>query len=679
MLCSLRLCFLIGVLVALCAARVERVDVQWSGPVLDGKAFGKTGAYEAARGVIHFSVDPNSSENSQIVDLKLAPVGADGEVKFSADFYLLWPQDPRKGNGTVLSEAVNRGNKLMLEFFQGAVRAAHPTGPEHFGDGFLMEQGFTLLWVGWQPDMPKNEGLVRVHLPVAKNADGSAIRGLVRSEVIVADRVYDYNLGDRDHQAYPVADAKDTRNVLTVRDTPQGSRAVIPRDKWKFARMENGKAVDDPTRVFLDGGFEPHRIYDVVYVAENPPVVGLGIAALRDSASYLKHAEGALFGVEDYHYERVIAFGVSQSGRLLRSLLYYGLNEDEDGRRAFDGILSHVAGGGRGSFNQRFAQPSRDGRPFAQFLYPIDIYPFSDKAQEDPETGRDEGILTRQTMHQDTVPKIFYTNSAYEYWGRAASQIHTTLDGKKDLELEDTTRIYMFAGTQHGVGPWTPKKQGSLQYGNNHDYMPPLRALLVALDAWVRNGKEPPLSQYPRFRDKNLTAPEKLKWPKIAGAPLVTNIQRAYRVDYGPRFLTEGIIDKEPPVGGKAFPLFVSQVDADGNELAGIRLPEITVPLATYTGWNPFDGKSGPSSQLTSMVGSFLPLPRDKAEARAKSDGRRPIEGRYASRDAYLKEARAAAQVLVRDGYLLERDVDGVVNRCARLWDWVMEQPAVGQ
>lgn len=673
-----RLCCMFAALLlaaSLAEARVDRVEVSWSGSVLDGKSFGKAGPYEALRGTIHFVADPDRPIDEEIADLDFAPKNDMDEVAFSADFYLLWPVDAAKGNGTVIVDVANRGNKLLLDFFHGAVRAADPQLPEHFGDGFLMERGYTLLWVGWQFDVPQREGLVRVNVPVARNLGGTPIRGLVRSEILVADRVSDYSLGDRDHPAYPAADINSEENVLTVRDTPTGPRTVIPRERWKFGRMQDGQVVEDLTRVYLEGGFEPHRIYDLVYVAENPPVAGLGIAALRDAASYMKHADEPLFGVQDYRYERVIGFGVSQSGRLLRTLLYHGMNEDEDGNRAFDGILAHVAGGGRGSFNHRFAQPSRDGHPFAKFLYPADIYPFSDEEQEDPETGREEGILSRLLPNESVTPKVFYTNSSYEYWGRAASQIHTTLDGRRDLNPPENTRIYLFAGTQHGVGPWPPRPSGSLHFANNHNYMPGMRALLVAMDRWLRDGTEPPPSSYPRLRGRSLVEPERLRWPKIPGAPLLTGIQRAYRVDYGPRFVSDGIIDNEPPKVGKPFPLFVPQVDADGNETAGIRLPAVAVPLATYTGWNPFDGKSGPSSQLASMVGSFIPFPRTQEEAKAKGDPRKPISTRYRDREDYLRQVKQSIDSLVRNGYLLAEDEAAILGRAGAAWDWVMAQP----
>ncbi|MCU0229168.1 MAG: hypothetical protein MUF01_16175 [Bryobacterales bacterium] len=672
-----RIVALVVLALALCAlpvlARVERVEVTWSGTVLNGKAFGETGAYEALQGKIYYAVDPDDDANSEIADLDLAPRNADGDVEFSADFYLLWPLDPTKGNGTMLCEVVNRGNKLALPFFQGAQRTHDPRLAADFGDGFLMNQGYSLLWVGWQFDVPDGEDRLRAYVPVARNVDRTPIRGLVRSEILATDRVLSHSLADRDHKAYPVADPDDEQNVLTVRDSREGTRRVIPRSQWRFARMEDGMVKADPTRVYLEGGFDPHRIYEVVYVAENPPVAGLGMVALRDAAAYVKHADEALFGVQDYRFEHAIAFGVSQSGRLLRTLLYHGLNQDEERNRAFDGMLIHVAGGGRGSFNVRFAQPSRDGHPFRNHFYPTDIYPFSDRAQADAETGLEEGILSRLTeQDEELLPRVFYTNSSYEYWGRAASQMHTTLDGRKDVTPSATTRIYLLAGGQHGPQAWPPTQTEGQQLANPNDYRPAMRALLGHLLRWVKDDVAPPESRIPTMKARSLIPPEGLRWPAIPNAPLVTRIQKAYRVDYGPKFWRDGIIDQEPPVLGKEFPLLVPQVNADGNEMAGVHTVELLAPLATYTGWNPFRANTGPTRELSSMVGSFIPFARTKQEATANSDPRKPVDARYRNRDDYQRQARGAAARLVGDGFLLAEDVDAAVKRAMRTWDWLM-------
>ena len=307
--------------------------------------------------------------------MTFAPRNADGRVEFRADFYLIKPKDMARGNRTVFYEVSNRGRKGMLGRFNRASGSLDPTTAAELGDGFLMRHGFTLLWVGWQFDVPRRDGLLRLHAPVAISG-GDLITGLVRSEVVVAKRVADAGLADRGHVAYEVADPAHPDNVMTVRDAVDGPRRVVPRGQWGFGRVENGRVVPDQTRVHLDGGFEPHKLYDVVYRAQNPAVVGLGPAAVRDTMAWLKHGDASSVSIPAGSIARAVAYGSSQSGRFLRTFLYYGFNADEAGRKALDGVMSHIAGGGRGSFNHRFAQPSRDGHPYVNKLYPTDIFPF---------------------------------------------------------------------------------------------------------------------------------------------------------------------------------------------------------------------------------------------------------------------------------------------------------------
>lgn len=658
------------------SARVVRVEIAERIPLLAGKRFGLAGAYETVTGKLHFAVDPDLPQNRQVTDIALAPRNASGEVEYAADFHLIQPADAAKGNGAVLLEISNRGGKGMLSFFNGAQGSSNPRTAEQIGDGFLLEHGFTLMWVGWQFDVPREPGRIRSYVPVAKNPDGSAITGLVRANIIVSDTVFSHSLADRGHIPYEAAAPGDPRNVLTVRGTPNGPTQTIPRNEWQFARWENGAAVADGGSVYLKGGLQPNKIYDLVYVAKDPAVAGLGMAAVRDAISYLKHGAEGASPIGGRNLERAYGFGISQSGRLLRAFLYDGFNEDERGRRVFDGVLAHVAGGGRGSFNVRFAQPSRDGHPFLNFHYPTDIFPFSDAVQRDPETGLEDSILARYAGKDSLLPKIFYTNSSYEYWGRAASQIHTTVDGLRDLSTGENTRIYQFAGTQHGTGPWPPAHGIGQQLANPHSIRPGMRALLVAIDAWVRDGIEPPRSRHGLIADKTLVRAEELAFPALQGVDLnavkrSSALQQAWRADYGPRFRNERMIDKEPPLLGKAFPLLVPQVDADGNEVAGIRLPDVAVPLAAYTGWNMFNEKSGPTNVLSNMVGSFLPFPRTRAEAQRAGDPRRPIDERYQSRDEYLGKVAAACAQLVEERLMLPGDTLGVLERAAARWDWI--------
>ena len=418
--------FVLGV-AATASADVVRVEVESRADVAGGMAYGLAGPYEKLAGMAYFEVDPANPANRIVTDIALAPRNERGMVEFRSNFFLLKPKDTGRGNGTVLYEVSNRGGKGMLGYFNNAAGSRDPQTAAEIGDGFLLRNGFSLLWLGWQFDVPLRDGQMRLHTPVATDG-GTAITGLVRSEVIVNERAYDRSLADRSHIAYAVADPNDPANVLTVRDGVDQPRRVIPRDQWRFARRnDDGSVVDDPTRVYLESGFEPFKIYDVVYVARDPALVGLGPAAVRDMVSKLKYETTPELGLDAGAIEHAVAWGVSQSGRFLRTLLYHGFNTDEQNRRAFDGVMAHVAGGGRGSFNHRFAQPSRDGHPFLNKLYPSDIFPFTDVVQHDPETDMRDGLLAG--IQPGHMPKVFYTNSSYEYWGRAASLIHTTLDG----------------------------------------------------------------------------------------------------------------------------------------------------------------------------------------------------------------------------------------------------------
>ena len=383
----------------------------------------------------------------------------------------------------------------------------------------------------------------------------------------------------------------------------------------------------DSGRVYLEGGFEPRKIYEVVYVSENPPLVGLGPAGIRDAVSRIKYEGAQELGIGEGEIDRAIAFGISQSGRFLRTFLYYGFNEDESRRRVFDGVIAHVAGGGRGSFNHRFAQASRDAHPYINFFYPTDIFPFTDLEQVDGKTGVRDGILTRQKPEHQ--PKVFYTNSSYEYWGRAASLIHTSIDALEDAKIPENVRVYHFAGSQHGPARFPPEASLGQQKSNPMDFRFSMRALLVSMDSWIREEGSPPESRYARVEEKTLVKPEALGFPAIPGVGTSSRVHKAYRASYGESFRSEGIVTKEPPSIDGSFPMMVPAVDADGNEKAGIRLPELEAPLATYTGWNLFNSKSGPESVLSSMQGSYIPFARDEAERKAKGDPRPSIAERY--------------------------------------------------
>lgn len=615
-------------------------------------------AYERIVARVHFAVDPALAANRIVRDLELAPRNAAGQVEFSADLYVLKPRDPAKGNGTLLFEVSNRGRKGLLSMFNLARSSPDPRTAADLGDRYLMEQGYTLVWLGWQWDVPEEPGAMRIELPRAMG-----VRGLVRAEWVADKPVKVISLADRTMIAYPVANPSDPKLTLTVRDLPASPRKTIPRSQWRFP---------DATHVELSAGFVPGKFYELVYEAQDPAIAGLGPAAVRDMISYLKYGGGpTIFPLADQRrfLKRAVGFGSSQSGRFLRTFLYSGFNRDEKDRQVFDGVWAHVAGAGRGSFNHRFAQPSRDGHPMLNSFYPTDIFPFTDLEQTDPETGERGGILVRARQEQ-VAPKMFYTNGSYEYWGRAASLIHTAADGSADAALPPGTRIYFLAGTQHGAGSFPPPKNGTLHRANPNDYRFVMRALLQAMHAWLKDSQEPPASRYPLMARRELVPLTAVAFPKVPGVALPRRPHGAWRVDYGPEFQSKGIVSIEPPKVGKPFPVLLPQTSLDGNEIAGVRLPEIAVPLATYSGWNLRAPSIGAPTEMYNMVGSWLPFARTKAEREKAHDPRPSIEELYPSREAYLEKTRAALRDLIVKGYVLEQDAAALEERARTLWDY---------
>jgi hypothetical protein len=425
--------------------------------------------------------------------------------------------------------------------------------------------------------------------------------------------------------------------------------------------------VESRTTIYKESGFEAGKIYELVYRAQDPKVVGLGLAAVRDMMSYAKHDPASLFPVKNG-----IAIGISQSGRFLRQFLYQGFNTDEHGRKVFAGLIIHTAGAGRGSFNHRFAQPSRDAHRYSSFFYPTDIFPFTSRTQTDPETGLKTGLFT----HMDTwdhLPNIFYTNTGYEYWGRAASLIHTTTDGARDIEPYPNERMYHLASGQHFVGRFPPdsKLRGSRAYrGNPLNFLYAMRALLARMVAWVQDDTEPPPSAYPRIDAGTLVPIAQLKFPTLRGVTFPQVAHEAYRVNYGPRW-QEGIIDRQPPELGKPFPILVPQVNTFGNELGGVQSVETLVPLATYTPWSLRTGFPGATDELMDFLGTYIPLPKTEAERRQAGDPRPSIESLYPDKKDYLRSVERAARSLVKQGFLLDEDVPAVVNRAEQHWDWI--------
>jgi hypothetical protein len=633
---------------AVCEVHViEREDV------LNGKAFGPAGPYEAIEARVKFAVDPKLAPNRIITDLDLAPVDAAGLVEFEADLFVLKPRDPAKGNGTALLEISNRGGKGLLGTFDFARGALDVNSPEAFGDGFLLEQGYTLVWIGWEFDIPPGANLLHLSVPIAKQ-NGQTITGLVVSEWTGDQRVETIGLGDRTQVGYSVADPDAPENKMYVRDTVDGARTLIPRDQWKFGDAgphSDGRGV--PTglenQVQLKGGFTPGRIYEIVYLAKDPVIAGLGPAAVRDFASFLKYGgPETLLGDQHNYLKRGIAFGISQSGRFLRSFVYEGFNEDEKHRKVFDGVWAQVGGGGRGSFNERFAQPSRDGHPFLNVFYPVDVPPFDE-----------EGLLEKsRAAHVE--PKLFLTNGSYEYWSRAASLIHTTPDGKADAPPPSNTRIYYFSGSQHGSGSLPPRPVPAQNLSNVNDYRYGLRALLIAMQNWLVTGAEPPPSRFPRIAESQLVGLADWRFPAIPNVALPTHKREAYRLDF----------TKKPVEAKAGFPTLVPQVNPDGNDLGGIAMPEVAVPLASYTGWNLRSESIGAKTELFAMTGSWIPFAKDEAERRQTGDPRPSIAERYKGKSEYLEKIDSATAGLIRQGYLLPQDASALHDRASKEWDY---------
>ena len=664
--------------VALCLsasldAHVTRVEIISRTDIQDGKPFGLAGAYERIVGRVYFEVDPANIHNRQIVDLHKADRNSKGEVEFYADLYLVKPKDMNKGNGAVLFEVSNRGGKGILRLVNGGSANAE------FGDGFLMREGYTIAWVGWEYDVADQGENLRLFAPVAHDAGGKEIRGLVRSDFTPAQKRDDMPighslLGPAGGKSYPVDNPDSPRNMLTVRDTPEGQRQAIPRAQWGFAHLVDGKLVADAHFIHLDGGFQPGRIYELVYEAKNPVVAGLGLASVRDFLSYLKYDSQSTAPVK-----RVYAVGISQSGRFLRHFIYQDFNADEQGREVMDGVISHVAGAGRGSFNHRFAQPSRDAQPLSSIFFPTDLFPFTDLPETDADSGETAGLLDA-AVKSHTTPKIFFTNTSYEYWGRAASLIHTSPDGSKDVPISEGLRIYLLAGLQHFSAPFPPQKSSpnSPDSSAQQRYNPnPIqffwRALITDMNEWVRDNTAPPPSTYPKVADGTLVPLVKLAFPKIPGVNPPHEVSGAWRLDFGPQW-KEGIVSIEPPKVGKPFNVLVPQSDADGNDRGGVSLPELQVPLATYTGWNLRDPSIGASDLRLSFYGSFIPFARTAAERQKSGDPRVSVAERYASRDAYLGRFAEAAMKLIHERFLLREDLPALLERGQREWEEVTGQ-----
>jgi hypothetical protein len=587
-------------------------------PFADGRSW-RAHAYETSSAVADFAVDPRLAANGGIVDLSRA-AGSDGLVRFDADLRVLRPRG--QGYGRMLFVVPNRGLLGGMPFSGNTPIDQFASGLETLdpGDGFLLRDGWTIAWCGWQWDVARRAASIGLTAPNADVGPGW-LRVEFRPDVDqphhpLSDSSPFFTFAD-----YPTADVEDSDALLTEQPTPDGTPRRIPRDRWRF--------VDERT-VALEGGFRAFHWYRLTYRTSLCPVTGTGLLAVRDAVSWLRRVRALT---------HVIAYGVSQSGRFLRQFLYEGRNVDETGAAVFDGVFAHIAGGRRGEFNHRYAQPG--------LTHPIGF------ANCPP---YDTSRLLAPQRAVGATPKLFLTNSSWEYWRGDGALVHVDPDTSADLPDDPDARAYLLSGTDHfGAIPL----KGLMPAANPihvHDVRPILRALFVALTRWVCDGVEPPPSRVPRWADGTASTRAEVldRFAKRAGThvPDLDALNVTRDIDLGPEAHLG--VGRWPAVLGEVRPAVVAAVNEGGNEIAGVELPVVAVPVAAYTGWNPRRPVPGLPNPLYEFLGSMLPL-----LARAS----------HRDRVDYETAVRAAADRLVADRFLLPVDVDVTVREALEVYD----------
>jgi hypothetical protein len=681
-------------------ARITRIEITRTEPAFSGETFGTVGAYQRLTGKAYGEVDPAAEANAAIQDIALAPRNARGMVEYVTDIDILRPADTTKGNGVLFFNIVNRGNKGGLSLFNAdvPVNLLNNNNLTTAGDGFLQRQGYTMVWFGWQPDVLAGGGRIGMKVPVARNADGTPITGIVRSElttpshVIPAQAITTLNLSGGWFTgvittAYPTV-SMDNRTPLadgflpelTVRVREHEPRVKTPNTEWSFGACAQGGVTANDTQICYPAGFKAGHLYELTYRAKDPLVLGLGFAAARDLGAFLKSAEKDDAGTPNPVYvanAKTLVMGSSQSGRTIRSLIHLGFNRDEGGRIVFDGAFPHI-GGGLMPLNVRFGQPGRATTETADRLYPGAEFPFTYGRVHDPLTGRTQGLLDRCTPN-NTCPKIVHAATALEMWELRQSLGFTDPLGIRDLEEPASVRSYIMASTQHSTALPLPAMVSCQQQSNPNPHTWTVRALLQSLTAWVKNGTEPPPSARPTIAAGTLVAADQVRFPPIPAnnygglaRPAVRYLGlhnplhlQDYGEDYRPED-TSGVIDVAlPKVSPARYGNLVPQVDSDGNDIGGIRNVFVEVPIGTYTGWNLFN-RSFFEDGFCTLQGSFIPFARTKAERLAAGDTRLSIEERYPSKEAYVVAVKKAADTLVGKRYLLPDDAVRLVSQAER-------------
>ncbi len=657
---------------------LTRLVVQRRQPFANGHEFPITGPYEKLVGKLYGEVDPRNRLNKIIVNLDKAPRNRRGRVEYSSDFCILKPLDMARGNGKIFFDAPNRGSKRILGFLNDAPEANDPSTLADAGNGFLMRQGYTIVWCGWQGDLMPLKNWLVLNVPAA-TSKGRPIVGKVRTEIVVDKKAVKSQplSADERVKSYEAASHDKSQASLTVREKSYAKRIPVPPSEWEFAACtkdpRSGKEIIKASSkdLYLYSGFKPGHIYELIYPAKNPLVLGLGFAVARDLISFLRYQtkdtagkpNPLAHGKKMTGIQRAYAWGRSQSGRYLRDLVYHGFNEDESHRKVFDAVAPHVAGGGRLFLNYEFARPVTSSQQHTNQLDP-EIFPHTYNVIQDAHTGRRDGILKRPKND----PLVFHTQTSTEYWQKRGCLAHT--DGRgNDLRIPDNVRIYVIASAQHN-SPFgsEPVKDDSQLPINPLPAGDVLRALMVALDQWVTQGIAPPPSQYPTVNARTLVPPKRnhTGFPKIPGVRFAVLHNRQLFLDYGPNILRGKMTIHPPrPIGGAAYTILVPKVDADGNDLAGIRLPAIQVPFGTHTGWN-LRPRGLAEDELAGLLGSYIPFARTKTERRKTGDPRLSIQERYKDRGDYVQQISRAARLLVDQRYLLAEDAERMIAEAAK-------------
>ena len=648
-------------------AAVQRVEILERVPFAAGVRFDDAGEYEKIRGIAHFTLDPSAPANARIVDLQLAPRGQDGLVRFESEFIVLRPV--KAAVSDLIYDVNNRGSIAILGQIDGRGPANNdPTTAADAGDGFLMRQGFTLLFSAWTwdvaPSAPGSRPLI--FAPPVATSGGKPIEGRVANEFIVNAPVQITTYAGQRGLTYEPATHDDPQAVLTQRERPDDARVPIARSRWQFVAPEQAGG---PGRVRLEGGFEPGRIYELAYTAKDPFVAGTGLAGIRDLLSYFRDQPFA--GVAPPRH--LLIFGISQSGRVIGRMLHDGLDVAENGHLAFDGAYLQVPGaGGSAGFNGRFVQPTRHPSLLEEHDYPSDAFPFTTSPSLDAATGRLASTLDEARDSTGRLPKIMIVNTSTEYWNRDASLVTTAPDGTRDVAPAEDVRVYGLMGAQHYVG----RSRTRTPYVNcvsTTDHYLTMRALMLSLDRWTA-GTDPPPSAYPAIGDGTLVtvAAYRSTFPRGIGLTPPDGNLREPRLDFGPDFAQSGVAAWIPPRHGPAFETRVPAPDADGNDRGGVRLLELQVPLGTHTGWNQRSPETGFAWATARFDGSFAPFARTAAERRVAGDPRRSLQERYPTRAAYVAQVRSAAAGQAAAGFLLTTDVERAVAENTGLYDRIM-------